>query len=58
MKEWIDVEIALSTGDAVASSFIVILDPISKRAGMRYRQVNLYGFRNVRGKPVDEFRFL
>lgn len=52
-KKWIDVEVALSTCNAVARSFIVILDPISKRASMRYRKVDLDGSRNVRGKPVD-----
>jgi hypothetical protein len=43
LKEWVDIEVALSTGDAVASSFVIILDPISKSAGMGYRKVYLYG---------------
>jgi len=42
-KKWIDVEIALSTGNAVPRSFIVVLDPISKGASMGYGKVNVDG---------------
>jgi hypothetical protein len=52
LKEWIDIEVALSTGNAVTGNFIVILDPISKRASMRYREVDVDGSGNVCGKPV------
>jgi hypothetical protein len=54
-KKWIDIEVALSTSDAVTRSFIVILDPVSKRASVRYRKVDLDGSGDVRGKPVDAF---
>jgi len=54
-KKWIDVKVTLSTGDAVTTRFIVVLDPISERAGMRYRKVDLDGSRDVRGKPEDAF---
>ena len=54
-KKWVNIKVALPAGDAVTGSFIVVLDPISKSAGMRYREVNLDGSRNVRGKPVDTF---
>jgi hypothetical protein len=49
-KKWIDVKVTLSASDAVTTSFIVILDPVSERAGMRYRKVDLDGSRDVRGK--------
>lgn len=52
-KNWIDVKVALSTGDAVTRRFIIILDPISERASMRYRKIDLDRSRDVRGKPVD-----
>ena len=54
-KKWIDVKVTLSTGDTVTTRFIVVLDPISERAGMRYRKVDLDGSRDVRGKPEDAF---
>jgi hypothetical protein len=54
-KKWIDVEVTLSAGDALTTSFIVILDPVSERAGMRYRKVDMDGSRDVRGKPEDAF---
>jgi hypothetical protein len=54
-KKWIDVEVTLSAGNAVTTSFIVILNPVSERAGMRYRKVDLDGSRDVRGKPEDAF---
>ena len=54
-KKWIDIEVALSTSDAVTRSFIVILDPVSKRASVRYRKVDLDGSGDVRGKPVAAF---
>jgi hypothetical protein len=52
-KNWIYVKVALSTGDAVTRPFIIVFDPISERAGMRYRKVDLDGSGDVRGKPVD-----
>jgi hypothetical protein len=52
-KKWIDVKVALSTSDALTRSFIVILDAISEHASMRYRKVDVDGFRDIRGKPVD-----
>jgi hypothetical protein len=54
-KKWIDIEVALSTSDAVTRSFIVILDPVSKRASVRYRKVDLDRSGDVRGKPVAAF---
>ena len=54
-KKWIDVKVTLSAGDAVTTSFIVVLDPISECAGMRNRKVDLDGSRDVRGKPEDVF---
>jgi hypothetical protein len=54
-KKWIDVKVTLSAGDAVTTSFIVILDPVSERASMRYRKVDLDRSRDVRGKPEDAF---
>lgn len=54
-KKWIDVKVTLSAGDTVTTRFIVVLDPISERAGMRYRKVDLDGSRDVRGKPEDAF---
>jgi len=54
-KKWIDVEVTLSADDAVSTSFIVILDPVSERAGMRYRKVDVNGSRDVRGNPEDAF---
>ena len=54
-KKWVNIEVALPTSDAVARSFVIILDPISKRAGMGYREVDVDGSREVRGKPVDAF---
>ena len=54
-KKWVDVKVTLSASGAVTMGFIVILDPISERASMRYGKVDLYGSRNVRGKPVDAF---
>ena len=52
-KNRIDVKVALSTGDAVTRPFIIVFNPISERAGMRYRKVDLDGSGDVRGKPVD-----
>jgi hypothetical protein len=54
-KKWIDVKVTLSAGNAVATSFIVILDQVSERAGMGYRKVDVDGSRDVRGKPEDAF---
>jgi hypothetical protein len=54
-KKRIDVKVPLSAGDAVTTSFIVILDPVCERAGMRYWKVDLDGSRNVRRKPEDAF---
>lgn len=54
-KKWIDVKVTLSAGNAVTTSFIIILNPVSERAGMRYRKVDLDGFRDIRGKPEDAF---
>jgi len=54
-KKWIDVKVTLPAGDAVSTGFIVILDPVSERAGMRYRKVDVDGFRDVGGKPEDTF---
>lgn len=50
-KQWINVKVTLSAGDAVTTSFIVILNPVSERASMRYRKVDMDGSRDVRGKP-------
>lgn len=33
-KKWIDVKVTLSAGNAVTTSFIIILYPVSERAGM------------------------
>ena len=55
VKKWIDVKVTLSAGDAITTGFIVILDPVSERAGMRYRKVDLDGSRDVRGKPEDAY---
>jgi len=54
-KERIDVKVTLSSGDAMTRSFVVILDPVSECASMRYRKVDLDGFRDIRGKPEDAF---
>jgi hypothetical protein len=54
-KKWVDVKVTLSASGAVTRGFIVILDPISERASMRYGKVDLDGSRNIRGKPVDPF---
>ena len=54
-KKWIDVEVTLSTGDSLARSFVVVLDPISKRASMGYREVDLDGSGKIRGKPMDAY---
>lgn len=54
-KKWIDVKVTLSAGDAVTTSFVIVLDPVSERAGMRYRKIDFDWFRDVRGKPEDAF---
>jgi hypothetical protein len=54
-KKWIDVNVTLSASDAVTTSFIVILDPVSERAGMRYGKIDMDGSRDVRGKPEGAF---
>ncbi len=54
-KKWINVKVTLSAGDAVTTSFVVVLNPISERASMRYGKVDMDGFRGVRGKPEDAF---
>ena len=51
-KKWIDVKVTLSTSGAFTKSFVVILDPISEHASMRYRKVDVDGSRDVRGKSV------
>lgn len=54
-KKWIDVKVTLSAGDAVTTSFIVVFNPVSERAGMRYGKVDMDGSRDVGGKPEDAF---
>jgi hypothetical protein len=54
-KKWIDVKVTLSACYALTTSFVVVLNPVSERAGMRYRKVDMDGPRYVRRKPEDAF---